>query len=161
MTVPRDEPELAFGFRGEGITYRSAGRELEIAFDYMKGARLYTETIQRWNDGATLNDEEKSIVFARALSFVRGHFEKLVVVINSDDSSQPLWKRLCEAHRDMIAEIDYTSDAAKAASLRRTFLPFAQMGKLVIDGAEVRDEKTLDRVLEDLTRKRRGTKDDS
>ena len=152
------DPELEFGFRGEGITYRSAGKELEIAFGYMKGARIYTETINAWNDGTPLSDEEKASVFASVLTFVKRNFRKSIVIINADDPSKALWERLCASHRGIIGDIEYTSDAEKTASMRSAFLPFAQMGKLVIDGTPVKDEKTLDRVLEELTKKRPGTK---
>ena len=150
------EPELRFGFRGEDITYRQSGREVEITFTHMLGPRIYVDTISRWTDGVPLTEVEKSDILARVLPFVRGNFEKPTVVINVDDPSRTLWERLCEAHRAHVRTVEYTSNDEQARFVRDTYLRILKGGGgLVIDDTEIRSEQELDRFLEER-RKTRG-----
>ena len=155
---PKGEPELKFGFRGEDITYRMAGKELNVSFTHMKGPRIHTETITKWKDGTLLSEEEKTTFFLKALPFIQRNFsDKAVVVINSDDPFSSFWERLCSEHRGLLARTEHTSDREQVQFQRNTFLQILKSGKggLVINDTPITDEQTLDRVLEEFNSKRR------
>ena len=148
-------PQLRFGFRGENITYRDPqGREMEITFTHMNGARIPLDSMSAWTDGSPLTDEEKGVALAHVLPFAKRHFEKSVVVINTDDPSRALWERLCTEHRPLIERVEHTSDQEQLELQRSAFRGMLATGRVLVDDVEVTSEEELDRFLE-ARRKRR------
>ena len=140
---------MAYGFRGEDIRYRDAGRELEIEFTWVNGPRIHPRSIDRWKDGAPLTEEEKVRVFLDAVRFVRGGREKPIVVISADDPHRALWERLCAEHRPAIRDVELTSDAEALQREREMYVAILKSGtRLVIDGADIRTEQQLDELLQ-------------
>jgi hypothetical protein len=143
-----DVPLIAFGFRGEDISYCLANHELEISFTYMGGPRLYAESIDHWRAGPPLTDAEKERVFNDLISFLRGHHDKPIVVINTDDPSRALWERLCAAHASAVKSVEHTSDEAQRQLERNMYLGTLETGAgLVINDAPIRSVEELDRFL--------------
>jgi hypothetical protein len=148
-------PEMAFGFRGEDISYRLAGRELEISFTYMAGPRVYTDSIVRWRGGPPLTDAEKERVFDDVITFLRGKRDKPVVVINADDPSRALWERLCAARAQDVKSVEHTSDEAQRQAERDMYLGTLAAAKgVVIDGTPIRSAEELDRFLANRPKRR-------
>ena len=106
----QDAPAIAFGFRGEDITYRDHGRALSAGFAWVNGARLYPDSISRWSDGTTLTDAEKSSVFHDVLQFVAQSHGRSIVVINVDDPSRTLWEEISSADAAWVSAIERTSE---------------------------------------------------
>ncbi len=46
------ESKIQFEFRGEGITYRLPDKYMHLWFTWTNGARIYTDTIAKWEDGS-------------------------------------------------------------------------------------------------------------
>lgn len=148
---------MEYGFRGEDIRYRDAGRELEIEFTWVNGPRIYPRSIDRWKDGEPLTEEEKARVLREAMRFVTQGREKPIIVISADDPDRALWERLCAEQRPAIRDVELTSDAEALLREREMYVAILKSGtRLVIDGADVRTEQQLDELLERRTRGRAG-----
>ena len=144
---------MEYGFRGEDIRYRDAGRELEIEFTWVNGPRIYPRSIDRWQDGEPLTEEEKVRVLLEAMRFVTGGREKPIIVISAEDPDRALWEQLCDEHRPAIRDVELTSDAEALQREREMYLAILKSGtRLVIDGADVRTEQQLDELLQRRTR---------
>lgn len=143
-------PQMSFGSRGGEITYRLHDRELEVGFTYINGSRIYSETIDRWQGGAGLTDQEKEQILGDVVEFIRSQRGgNPIVVINSDDPSSSLWKRVCAQHRAILNGVEYTSDEQQLQFERDMYLEILRSGKgLVIDGTDIRTDQDIDRVLE-------------
>ena len=147
---------ITFGFRGEDVIYQEQDRAIRIAFTWGRGPRLYPESIAKWSDGIALTTQEKRRVFTEVLRFIVRDEPVLTVVVNVDDPSRQLWEEASHAAREGSVAVEYTSDQEEHARERAMFLSTLQAGKgLSIDGLEIRDERTLDRVL-DARRHLRG-----
>jgi hypothetical protein len=144
--------EINYGFRGEDITYRLSNRSINIGFTWINGARVYTETIAKWEGGSILTPEEKKRVFIEVVRFVGEKREKPIIVININDLSRSLWEELCLINEALINNIEYTSKEEQYQFERKMYLEFINAGKKVnIDGIDISNEKDLD----DLLQKRR------
>lgn len=149
--------KIEYGFRGEDITYRLSNKTLYIGFTWINGARIYTETIAKWEDGSLLSEGEKKRVFVEVVRFVGKDREKPIIVINRDDPSRSLWEELCSIIEGLITKIEYTSKEEQYQFQRNMYLEFINAGKIVtIEGIEFSNEKELDDFLE-KRRKDRST----
>jgi hypothetical protein len=141
--------KIEFGFRGEDITYRLSNKSMDLSFTWIKGARIYTETIAKWEDGSTLTEDEKRRVFIEVVRFVGKEMENPIIVINTDDPSRALWEELCSINEDLINKIEYTSKEEQFQFERKMYLEFINAGKIVnIDGIDISNEKELDDFLQ-------------
>lgn len=147
---------LAFGFRGEGITYRLGERVLELEFSHGGGPRVYAEGFTRWRDGTRLSDAEAEQAFAEVVRFIHAAGPKAIVVINADDPLAPTWERLCAANRRHVARAEHTSDEQQFQFERSMYLQVLQAGKgLTIDDTRITTEQELDDFLGPRRRSRR------
>ena len=151
MASRSGEPHLEFGFRGEDITYHDGDKLVEISFTYMKGPRIYTDSIERWNDGAALTDDERREVLGRAVAFVRRHRERPVVVVNTDDPFAARWMSICEELRGEIDSVKTDSDAEHRAYLKKMLMTSLAAGKgVIVDGTRLSTEEEIDRHVEQV-----------
>lgn len=153
----RPEPAMRLTSRGEGITYRAGGREVEIGFMAGKEPRLLVDTVGKWSSGERLTDAEKAAVFAEALVFVPQHFhEKAIVVINDDSPAKGLWEKLCAEHGDHIARVEHTTDRDQLARVRDMIDSIAP-GKvgIIVDGKKMSGSAEAEEALARLREKRR------
>lgn len=149
-------PTLAFGFRGEGITWRLGDRTLEIEFTYGGGPRIYVEGIARWRDGTALTTADRERVFRDVVRFVKSQGPKPTVVVNRDDPAAPEWERLCAESRRAIAGVEHTSDEEQFQFMRGMYLGILQAGKgLTIDDTHITTERELDDYLRPRRKARR------
>jgi hypothetical protein len=143
------ESKIQFEFRDEGITYRLPDKHMHLWSTWTNGARLYTETIAKWEDGSVLTRDEKKRVFNEVVLFVGQKDEKPIIVINSDDPSKALWEDLCLSNQLFIKNIEYTSREEQSQFERNMYLGFIKAGKKVIlDGIELSNEKDLDEFMQ-------------
>ena len=141
--------KIKYGFRGEGISYRLPNKSLDLWFTWMNGARIYTETIAKWDEGSILTADEKKRVFIEVVRFVGKRDEKPIIVINANDPSRALWEELCSTYEVLINNIEYTSREEQFQFEREMYLEFIKAGKKVnIDGIEISNEKDLDDFLQ-------------
>ena len=155
--APRPEPAMRVTSRGEGITYRIGGREVEIGIMPGKPPRLLAGSFDKWSDGQGLTDEEKSSVFTEALAFIQQRFrEKATVVINRDDLSSSFWELLCTERRDQMAGIEYTSDREQFSRVQSLVesLPRGKV-RVIVDDKEISDPAAVPDALAALRAKRR------
>lgn len=146
----RDEahPKISYGSRGEGISYEVGGKKVEIDFTWINGNRIYTETISRWNDGTKISDAEKKKILTEILRFAKGWFRKSIVVINTDDPSQSLWKKVCAEAAHWVKKIEFTSNEMHHHIERQMYVGILNSkGSLTINDITIRDENQLDEVL--------------
>jgi hypothetical protein len=142
------EPHLEFGFRGEDITYRCGGRVAEISFTYMKGPRIYTDSMDRWKDGTPFTAADRREVLGRAVALVRKQRESPTIVINVDDPAASDWKAICQELRRDIAGIEMTSDAEGVAFHKKMLMDILAAGKgVTVNGERLRTEADIDRYL--------------
>jgi hypothetical protein len=143
------KPKINYGFRGEGITYHLSNKSIDLSFTWVNGARIYTETIVKWEDGSSLTADEKKRLFFEVARFVGKNSEKPIIVINIDDPFCALWEELCSANEGLINHIEYTSKEEQYQFERNMYLEFINVGKTVnIDGVDISNEKDLDDFLE-------------
>jgi hypothetical protein len=143
------KPKIEYGFRGEGIIYSLLNKSTYLWFTWMNDARIYTETIAKWEDGSILTEEEKTRVFIEVVRFVGKECEKPIIVINIDDPSRSLWEELCSINAVLIKNIEYTSKEEHYQFERKMYLESINAGKKVsIDGIEISSEKDLDDFLQ-------------
>jgi hypothetical protein len=122
---------------------------LDLSFTWINGARIYTETIAKWDDGSILTTDEKKRIFIEVIRFVGKKGEKPIIVININDPSRSLWEELCSNNEDLINNIEYTSKEEQYQFERKMYLEFINAGKIVkIDGIEISNEKDLDDFLQ-------------
>lgn len=142
------EPKIAFGFRGEDITYQLGGRILDVAFTWTQGPRIHLDDTARWRGGDHPTEEEWARIFPEVVRFVGSEREKPTIVVDTDHPRGELWERLCEERRAEIAGVEHTS-AAENRELRRKALLEAMRisGGLVIDGEMIDGEERLNEVL--------------
>ena len=141
--------KIEYGFRGEGIIYRLPNKSIELWFTWIDGERIYTETIEKWDDGSILTDDEKKMVFNEVVRFVGKEGELPIIVINADDPNKSLWEELCSTNQALIKNIEYTSKEEQYQFEREMYLEFINAGKKVnIDGIDISNEKDLDDFLQ-------------
>jgi len=151
-----NKPEIKFGFRGEDITYRLRGKEIYISFTWGNGDRIYPDSIENWNDGSALTDNEKKRIFHEILHFVKEKKGKTpIVVINTDDAFKKFWEHTCSINQPVIDSIEYTSDEENYQFERNMYLDSLKNGGSVTFGeTEVRDEKDLDEAMQKFRKRR-------
>jgi len=149
--------KIDFGFRGEDISYHLSNKSMYVSFSWIDGARIYTESIAKWEDGSSLTAAEKKRVFIEVVRFVEKNREKPIMVINIDDPCRALWEELCSINEVLINDIEYTSKEEQYQFERKMYLEFINAGKIVnIDGIDISNEKDLD----DFLQKRRKNQAD-
>ncbi len=141
-------PHIERGFRGEGVTYRLNGRTIEIDFTWCNGDRLYTETIDKWDDGHKLSDEEKQRVFLDVLKYLSRPLRRTIVVINTDDSSLDMWNRLSADNAKLVKAVEFTSIDEQKQFERQMYLDILNSkSSLVINDVQIHNESELDDLL--------------
>ena len=142
-------PRLTFGFRGEDITYSVGGRTAEVGFTYIRGPRIYTDTIREWDDGTRLTPAERRDVLQRCITLVRKARERPTIVINADDPLAAEWRAMCEEFSADIDHVETTSDADTRAFQKKMFMDILAAGKgVTVDGVPLRTEEEIDRYVE-------------
>jgi uncharacterized protein YeaC (DUF1315 family) len=149
-TEDPNNAKIEFGFRGEGIVYRLREKEIYIDFTYINGPRIYTDSIEKWNDGSILTIEEKEKIFTDILNFAsKSHKKKLIIVINTDDPSKNLWEQVCLSNQELIKEVENTSDEEQFQFERNMYLDFVNPDNgLTIGDTEIKNEQDLDKALQ-------------
>ena len=154
--VESNVPELEFGNRGEDVIYRLPGKEIYVVSTWLEGRRVYTEDIDKWQDGSPLSEEEEKKIFSDVLHFLGRKGEPPLVVINTDDPLKDLWEQMCSLNQSLIKGIEYTSDEVHFQNEREMWLGLIKAGQTVtLEGVEVRTENELDEVMQ-KQRKRRA-----
>jgi hypothetical protein len=143
-------PKIEYGFRGEDISYRLPDKEADISFTWINNPRIYSDSINKWNNGLVMTDDEKKTVFCDVLHFVSTKRRKPIIVINSDDSSKSLWEVICSENKTNIESIEYASDEENYQFQRNMYLDILKAGKkLFFDETEIRNEQDLDKFLQE------------
>lgn len=150
-----NKPKIEFGFRGEDSTYHLRGKEAYIYFTWCNGDRIYPDSIDKWNDGSALTDEEKERVFKDVLHFIKRKKGKPIVVINTDDPCKNIWEHICSINQAIIDNAEYTSDEKNYQFQRNSELAYINHGgKLTIAGIEIKSEQDLDEAMEKFRKRR-------
>ncbi len=153
-SIESSEASIEFGFRAEGITYRLSNNSTELWFTWVNGARIYTETINKWKNDSLLTRNEKERVFNEVVKFVEQKAEKPIIVISADDPSKDLWEQLCSANQLLIKDIEYTSSEKQYQQERNMYLGIIKAGKkLVLDETEISNEKEIDEAMQKRRKK--------
>jgi hypothetical protein len=153
------ESKIEFEFRGEGITYSLRDKYLHLGIAWVKEStlytpRLYTETMNKWEDGSILKQAEKKRVFSEVVHFIAQKHEKPIIVINSNDTSRDFWENLCSVNLSLIAGLEYPSLEEYRHFNRKFYLDFIESGKrVIINRTEIRNKKELDQFMQN-SRKR-------
>jgi len=157
--LEQQDIKIKFGFKGEDLIYQQAGKEIVVGYDWIKGNRIYADDIKKWNDGSKLTQQEQEQVFINLINFVgRKNGKTIVIIINTDDRSKPLWEDLCTSNKTLIDKIEYTSDEDFVEYNRKINLENLKRGgkvKNVIDGIEINNEEDLERALASYIKKKR------
>ncbi|PYT01028.1 MAG: hypothetical protein DMF63_05025 [Acidobacteria bacterium] len=148
--------KIDYGFRREGIHYEFDGKVVDIDFTWCNGDRIYTDSIDRWNDDETISDKDKRKVLSDVLRFTN-EVRRAIVVVSTDDPSQKLWEEVCRELSSLVQGIEYTSDQKQRHFEREMYLGTLRRGLgLNINGVEIRTEDELDQVLTKLTKRSRS-----
>jgi hypothetical protein len=152
---PSTSPHLEFGFRGEDISYRSASGDAEISFTYMRGPRIYTDSMRGWKDGRPFTAAERREVLGHAIAFVRTHRETPTVVVNTDDPLAGEWFAICEELRGEIAGVERITDQSYRDTQKKMMMDMLEAGKgVIVNGMKLRTEEDVDRVIDSLLPRR-------
>jgi hypothetical protein len=143
-------PTIKFGSRGEGIEYKLGDKELFINSTWIKGERIFTESIRKWNKGEELGEGEKKKVFVDIVDFYKRNGDKPIIVINRDKDGQ-LWESLANENIQKISKIEFTTDKEEDQFLYNNFLDTIKTG-LTINDIEIKSKDDLDKYWE--TRKK-------
>ena len=135
-------PRLQLSVPGEGVSYSMPDKTLYVAWTHIDGQRIYTDSIDKWEKGATLTAIEKSTAFMDIVAYMRKQTrEKLIIVINSD-FDRTFWENECEKLKNEIKSIEYTSDKEKDDFLYNMYLE--TIPNLTIDGIKISNKADLD-----------------
>jgi hypothetical protein len=146
---PPTSPHLEFGFRGEDITYRAVGGEAEISFTYIRGPRIYTDSMKGWKDGRPFTAAERREILGHTVAFVRKQRELPTIVVNVDDPLAAEWFAICEEMRGAIAGVERTSDQDYRDTQKKMMMGFLKAGKgVTANGMHLRTEEDVDRFLD-------------
>jgi hypothetical protein len=145
MSSSKREPRIEYGPRGEDIGYSLNGRTVWLSFTYLKGPRIYPDSITKWAEtGESLSIDEKRTVLKHAISFVSKNEVKPIITINCDDPCREIWEDVCRSEQASINRIEYTSNAEQENFEREMYLRILRAGKnLVINNREMRTEDDL------------------
>lgn len=147
-------PKIEIGSRGEDITYILNDKKLYIGFTPLK-PRINSESIDKWEKGLCLNENEKEKVFFDVIQFINKKYKKLIVIINKDDPSRNLFETLCKKYQKFIKDIEFTSDEEQFQFERNIFLDVLNSGKeLAINDTDIKNVQELDKFLADHKKKR-------
>ncbi len=146
---------IKFGFRGENIEYQDNEKSVEIAFTWMNGPRLVTDTIEKWKDGSEISDKEKENIFRNTLLFISSRFPKSIIKISRDDKSGNIWEESCRSMSSLIENIEYSSDEERYQNMKNHYLETLKRTNIMINGQLIEDEKQLDIALEKFAKKHR------
>ncbi|WP_276371938.1 hypothetical protein [Chryseolinea sp. H1M3-3] len=144
-------PKIKYEPRGENITYKLEDRELFVATTYHDGERIYTDSIEKWDNGRLLTHEEKSKAISDLVDFVRRTKSKNPIIVINVDKDKQLWEREIERLKIKIKSIEYTSEKEKDDVEYNMYLGFLPM--LTIGGYEIKTKEDLDNYW--ITRKKR------
>lgn len=137
-------PKIKYQPRGEGITYKLENRELFVGTTYHGGERIYTDSIERWENGGALTREEKSKIISDLISFVKRKTSKKPIIVINVDHDKEFWEteieKICQK-----CTIEYTSDKEKEDDVYNMYLSF--LPGLKIDGHEVKTKEDPDNYL--------------
>jgi len=135
-------PRLKLSVPGEGVSYSMPDKTMYVAWTHIDGQRIYTDSIEKWENGTTLTTLEKSTAFEDIVAYLRKQTkEKLIIVINTDNDEN-FWKAECEKIKNDIKAIEYTSNKAKDDFTYSLLL--ADVPNLTIDGQKIRTKEELD-----------------
>lgn len=127
-------PKISLGFRGEDLEYETESGALYISSTWIKGRRVYLESIQNWKSNKLISDSDKAIIFKDVVEYLNKKTkEKPIVVINVDHYRE-LWESLCEEYKQLILSIEYQSDKEKDQFLYDTMLDNIRRGGSLVDG---------------------------
>lgn len=142
-------PHLEFGFRGEDITYRAASGEAEISFTYMRGPRIYTDSMKGWKDGRPFTAAERREILGHTVAFVRKQREVPTIVVNVDDPLAAEWFAICEEMQRAIAGVERISDQYYRDTQKKMMMGFLKAGKgVTANGMHLRTEEDVDRFID-------------
>jgi len=127
----QDFPKISIGHRGEGIDYKTANNSLYIGASYFNGRRIYTDTIDKWQKGQTIEEDEKREIFKNVIQFFSKRKNKAIVVINIDHDKL-FWESVCVLYENNIKQIEYDSDKKKQDFHLKYMLEIVHNGGTVI-----------------------------
>jgi hypothetical protein len=148
------ESRIEFESYGEGIIYSLPDKSMNFSIGWVKEPtlytpRLYTEMINKWEDGTILNNAEKKRVFSEVVRFIGKKNEKPIIVISLADSSRGFWEKLCSEDLSLITGVEYTFIGKHRHFNQKLCLDLIAAGKrMIISGNEIRNEKELDEYLQ-------------
>jgi hypothetical protein len=148
------ESRIDFESYGEGIIYSLPDRSMNFNIGWVKEQtlytpRLYTETMNKWKDGTSLNNDERKRVFSEVVIFIGKKNEKPIVVISLDDSSRVFWEKLCSENLSLITGVEYTFTGKHRNFNQKLGLDLIAAGKrVIISGTEIRNEKEFNEYLQ-------------
>lgn len=135
-------PRLQLDFRGEGISYSMPDKKLYVAWTHIEGQRIYTDSIDKWDNGVQLTTIEKTSVFGEIILYMRMQTrEKLIIVINTDFDKN-FWEIECGKVKSDIKSIELTSDKEKDDLLYNMLLE--TIPKLTIEGVKITNKEEFD-----------------
>ena len=148
------ESRIEFEAYGEGIIYSLPEKSINFSIGWVKEStlytpRLYTEMMNKWDDGAILNNAEKKRVFSEVLRFIGKKNEKPIIVISLEDSSRDFWEKLCSENLSLVTGVEYTFMGKHRHFNQKLCLDLIAAGKrVIINRTEIRNEKELDEYLQ-------------
>jgi inner membrane protein len=152
-------PHLEFGFRGEDITYRSAGGEADISFTYIRGPRIYTDSMKGWKDGRPFTAAERREILGHTVAFVKKQRELPTIVVNVDDPLAAEWFAICEEMQGSIAGVERISDQDYRDTQKKMMMGFLKSGKgVTANGMHLRTEEDVDRFIDRMLPRRDRSK---
>jgi len=146
---------IEYGPRGEDLEYKVGSNTLGISLTWCNGERLYTETINKWNDGTKLSVDERKDVFVNTLKFLNGTSGSTIVVINIDDESCSLWRELSIQYQDLVKAVEYWSNEQQREFEREMHIEIINSkASLTIDGTPIESVEHLDEVMKGIRGKK-------
>jgi hypothetical protein len=150
-----NDPKMEIGSRGEDVIYFLNDNKICIGFTPLNKPRINSESIDKWEKGFGLTENEKEKVFIDVIQFIKKEYKKPIVIINIDDPSRNLWENLCKKYQKFIKDIEFTSDEEQMQFERNMFLDVLQSGKeLAINETDIKNVQELDNFLAAHKKKR-------
>lgn len=76
--------QISIDYRGDGIIYKTESNSLFITATLAAGCRVYTDSIDKWQNGQLISGDEKKEIFKNVVQTLARGKEKVIVVVNVD-----------------------------------------------------------------------------
>jgi hypothetical protein len=143
---------MRYDIRGEEVSYLLGDKKLSVAWTHVDGQRIYTDSIDTWDDGAQLTAFEKSAILKDIVLYIKKQTRERPIVVINTDFDKAFWETECNQLKMEISATEYTSEREKDEFLYRMFLE--AIPNLTIEGVKISTKEDLDSYW--ATRKKDG-----